>query len=431
MAKRLIENNHLEEYKRIILDELSDGQWHPVTKINKCVGSSIKLSKTENVQAFLNELVEGNYLLTGYENYRMPEKFLKQWRNSRNLSLDRTNSRSPRYFGNILEDDGWAKAPLERYSLLNFRVESNIELSEIESILKDTDSISRDETGLVRILTKNGEETYYNLKDWADDNSGAQLSALRMNHNTYRRDIKKLPQDYLDDLCAFYGKFAFILLRSNMSSIEKYLDNKDDIQQQIYIWILNAISRYDDTKCIPFAGFLSSVLKKWVHDLSRKSFGRASSDTELKHAKAIERFENEFSRTPNTRELADYLDETVAKIQKESLSIRTVNYLRSTKTLDSDDFDIPLVAKETPEKQIESYLDNTILSSALLSTAIEQSSINDGRSFLALLSIYDKTWLRDKSLAEVYKTVKTSQLSDAEAKILKGSEKKIRKAYSS
>lgn len=428
MPPRLNQKN-VSELEIKILDEVSDGQWHTIAKITKRVYEK----KGPNAQEIL-DAVDGlslkGYMLSGANSsYRLPEKYLRQWRNIRNLSLETKDSHSPRFFGGIIEDDGWLKAPLIAYNLLHFRANSHITSRIIQERIGELGTVNQDEDGLFRIFSKLGDETYYVLKEWNTEDPNVGITGLRLTYNTYRRDLNALPAGYLDDLCKFYGSFAFILLRETMSSIKKHIPEHEDVQQQIYIWIMDAVARYDNTTCIPFAAYLSVVLKRWVHNLNRKSHGRAAADNELKHSRAIATFEAENGRSPSINELAEVLGESVKKVSQDSISIKMVSNLRSTTTLDSDDFTVPLVAKETAAESVEIELEKTLLSAALLSSALEQDAETSGASLSALFSIIDKTWNKNKSLSSLYKGHKQVDLATYEDLLMQEAGRKIRQAY--
>lgn len=401
-----------------VLDEMSDGQWHPITKITKNCTEKKVISSTQ-VKDIVADFTERGYILTGSNNsFRLPEKYVRQWRNSRGLSMETKDSHSPRFFGGILEDDGWSHAPLTEYQLLNFRANSHITSKLIQEKIGDMGEVNQAEDGLFRILSKRGDEVYDLLKEWNKFNTQVAITGLRLTYNTFRREIQDLPSAFLDELCEFYGSFSYVLLRTNMSSVKKHLPENDDTQQQIYLWVLDAVARYDDATCIPFAAYLHTCLQRWVHNLNRKPYGRAAADNELKHSRATATFEAENGRKPSTKELAEILGETFEKVSKDSVSIKMVSNLRSAATLDSEEFNVPLVAQETADKGVESHLERTLISAALISSALESAAESKGGSLIALMSIVDKTWNKDKRLAKIYKGKRSSDLIQQETKLL-------------
>lgn len=429
MPARLVEKN-ASNFEVRVLDEMSDGQWHPITKITKKCAEK-KVLNSAQIKSIVSDLVDRGYIIAGENNsFRLPEKYVRQWRNSRDLSMETTNSHSPRFFGGILEDDGWVTAPLTEYELLNFRANSHITSQLVKNQIGSLGEISQVEDGLFRVLSKRGDEVYQILKDWNRDDPQVKIAGLRLTYNTFRRDVNQLPADFMNDLCKFYGRFAYVLLRNNMSSIKKHLPENDDIQQQIYIWIIDAVARYDDSTCIPFAAYLHSCLQRWVHNLSRKSYGRAAADNELKHARAIADFEAEHGRKPSLGELADILEEPLDKVSKDSISIKMVSNLRSMTTLDSDDFTVPLVSKENANGDVEERLESTLLSAALITAALEQETSSRGYSHVALMSIIDKHWNQDKRLSKVYRGKRSSDLLQHENNLLVAVREKIHENYS-
>lgn len=401
-----------------VLDEMSDGQWHPITKITKNCAEKKVLSSAQ-VKDTVNELTERGYILSGANNsFRLPEKYVRQWRNSRGLSMDTVDSHSPRFFGGMIEDDGWAHAPLTERQLLSFRANSHITSQVIREKIGDMGEVNQAEDGLFRIISTQGDELYDLLKEWNRFEPEVKIEGLRLTYGTFRRNIQDLPPAYLADFCEFYGSFSYVLLRNNMSSVVKHIPENDDTQQQIYLWVLDAIVRYDDKTCIPFAAYLSTCLLRWVHNLNRKPFGRAAADNELKHFRANSQFEAENGRKPSLHELAGILEENVEKVIKDSLSIKMVSNLRSATTLDSEEFNVPLIAVETADKGVEAYLERTLISAALISSALDQDIETKGASLVALMSVIDKTWNKDKRLAKIYKSKRSSDLLQQETKLL-------------
>lgn len=412
-----------------VFDEMSDGQWHRITKITRnCVEK--KVSTSAEIKDTVTNLSEQGYLLAGAsDSYRLPEKYVRQWRTSRGMSMETTNSHSPRFFGGILEDDGWAHAPLVEYDLLNFRANSHITLQDIQLKIGNLGKVHRMEDALFRIFSQEGHKVYGILKEWDNEDDQVAINGLRITEKAFRRDINKLPYNYLEDFCKFYGKFSYVFLRNSMSSVKKHLPENDDVQQQIYLWIIDAVERYDDSTCIPFAAWLSTCLNRWVHNLNRKSHGRAVADNELKHLRAKAEFESEHGREPNLRELAMALGETIEKVSKESASIKIVANLRSTTTINSEDFDIPLVAEETAESHVDNKLSNTSITAALIASAREKSDETKGGSLVALMQMIDKNWHKDKTLSKYYRNKRPADLQKNEKVLVDSFAKKIEDSH--
>jgi DNA-directed RNA polymerase specialized sigma subunit len=396
-----------------ILDELSDGQWHPFYKINKKIerGSS-KAKEFKNVlNEELEQLVADDVLIAGNnESYRFKSSELMAWRAvSDNPILDERQYQ-PRWFGGILEDDGWILAKLKEYDLVHFRADSSLSRKDLHEIVGGKLSLIQIEEGLYRVFSTNGEETFEKIKEVKDNYLNYEIRGMRLEKNLRRRDLEDLPPQYVAQLCEYYGKFAKILLRSYMSSITKHLPDPDDIQQQIYLWVLDAIQRYDAETSIPFAAYLGTSLKKWVFNLNRKAFGRAVADAELKHSRAIGDFKAENGREPRPEELAELLKEDVSSTKKDSHAINTVFNLRNISTINSDDSEIPLPSDKFVEDNIDNLVNNTLLTAAIITAA--KQDMGGHRDLVGLVGVYYENWgseHKSKRIKMWVRSVKTQE----------------------
>lgn len=369
-----------------IMDYLSDGQWHTIKKITKHSHGMT----TEALASFLQELVEAELLILGEnQSYRFPTDQLETWRASRGLMNRKNDLSCPRYFGGIIEDDGWLLSPLRFHDLVHFRTDGTLDKRDIQEALGVRGSVNQDSDGLIRISTMEGEEIYQLLKDWSVRDDSISIIGVRLDRQVRRRELTSLPKQYVDDLCKFYGSFARNLLRKSMTSIQRHLKENDDIQQQIYLWIIDAVQRYDANTSIPFAAYLHSCLQKWVHDLNRKSYGRAAADNELKYSRAINLLTAEEGRTPTNQEIANYLDEDLVTVEKKLHMIRHINNLRSATTINDDDYAVQIAGNDNPENEYQGLVEQNLLSSALTTSALKSK---DDPQVLAWLKVYHDAW---------------------------------------
>lgn len=374
--------------EKSILDELSDGQWHPEYKIKKQLGEN-KVFDT------LKKLEDEKILLSGENNsFRMNSAVLPKWRTYTDFSEKETARYTPRYFGGILEDDGWAMAELKDYDLIHFRVNGDISKYDIERLINHEGVVTRSEGGLYRVFIKSdGPRIYDTIKNAEFDTETKGFSGVRLERNVKRRELKDLPKRYTAELCQYYGNFAKVLLKSNMTSVNKHITEYDDIQQQIYLWIIDAVQKYDHTTSIPFAAYLSKMLERWVFNLNRESFGRSVADTELKHSRVITKFRNENDREPTIEEIAKELNEDVVKVKSERASIQSVANIRTMGTIDSDESIVHIAAVEDTTRRMEEYTNQFLISKAITFAA----GHTEKKNVLGWLSTYHSTWGNPKN----------------------------------
>jgi len=383
------------ELDTLLLDKLADGQWHPSTKIWSRFGDEAKLLdpkvSKKQMLTMLDELVEKEILLSGAnQSYRFVTRELELWR-LLSPTLDLTSLKdTPRYFGGILEDDGWQRAPLRECHLVHFKASRKLSKTELSKLVSEPmNMINLNEDGLYKIYSRDKETTYNRVKELKVEFPEYEISGIRLEANLRRRSLDELHQRYLSELCRHYGQFAKVLLRGQMSSIKKHLPEDDDAQQQIYLWVIEAVKRYDDSTSIPFAAYLGTSIKKWVYDLNRKSYGRSIADKELKHSRAINEFRAIEERNPTAEELARILNIPVDEVNREKEDINTVVNLRNQKAIEYDDFELPLPA----EDQTDAHLDNLIESTILSASITTASKLPNGkRNIAGLVAIYYKTW---------------------------------------
>lgn len=416
-----------------VLDELSDGQWHPLYKISKNVDrGNIKAKEFKDLLSHeLKALAETGVIMSGEnDSYRFVSDKLENWRSvSTNPKINEPKYQ-PRWFGGIIEDDGWELAPLKEYDLVHFKADADLTRKKVHEYVQGRLNLIQIDNGLYRVFSNDGAESFENIKKLKEEYPDYNIRSMRLEKNLRRRDLDDLPRKYLAELCEYYGRFAKSLLKPYMSSVTKHISDKDDIQQQLYLWILDAIQRYDATKSIPFAAYLGTSLTKWVFNLNRSAFGRSVADAELKHSRAINTYKMEHGREPKPEELAEILGEDVSTIKKDSMVINTVVNLRNVSTIHTEEEDIPIPSKELVDDNIEKMVNSSILSAAII-TAVKEDMLkrNNTKDLSGLLGIYYENWGTENSSKKVKMWLRTTKTQESIQRVLTIVKQKIRKNY--
>jgi hypothetical protein len=281
----------------------------------------------------------------------------------------RARARQPLVFGGIPEAEGWALAPITPRDRVHFRVDRELPLAQFRAELPDGVSVSYDQgEGLYRVDGPRGSASV--LADWVRAwcaGCGCATVGLRAETDVRRRSPRDLPPAFLEELCRHYGPVSLKRLQRNMSTIRLHLPDPDDLGQQVFEWILKAVSQYDETKGVPFGAFLATQLSKWVHDLGRNAHGRTAADTENKQQKAIAAFIAEYQRRPSEKELAAYMGQSVATLRRNSQTVATLNGLRNLQSLDGgpDAAEVLLPDSAEAPDEIMGEAEQTLLSHAL------------------------------------------------------------------
>lgn len=419
MAK--IDLHNITDIQTRILDELSDGQWYPLYKITKKIERGSEKAKVfkQKLAKELELLVNHQILISGGEDsYRFDGKQLEGWRKVSQNPKIHTKQYQPRYFGGILEDEGWLLADLKTQDLVHFRAEPDLTREKIHKLIGGKLSRIQIDEGLYRVFSTNGDKVFNTLKDFKEnDGKSFEIRGMRLEKNLRRRELDDLPPQFVNDLSKYYGQFAKVLLRGYMSSVTKHISDPDDIQQQIYIWVLDAIQRYDAKTSIPFAAYLSASLAKWVFNLNRKAYGRAVADAELKHSRMVNDFKLEHGRDPKVEELAELLQEDVRTVKGDLIVINTVLNLRNISSINRDEeHELPLPADINVEDNLDKLVNNMLLSAAITTAAKEE--FKETKNLVGLIGLYYQTWGSDTPNKKVKSWVKNSSTQEAVKNIM-------------
>jgi DNA-directed RNA polymerase specialized sigma subunit len=326
-------------------------------------------------------------------------------------------TRGPLLFGGILEDDGFAACPIGAVDRVHFRTDREIPLVDFRSYLPTGANVTLDEgEGLYRVdgTLGTGDSLGDHIKGWCES-FDIKTIGLRAEYSVKRRAPKDLPDQFLADLCKHYSRFSLKRLQRHMSTIRLHIPDSDDITQQVFEWILKAVSQYDESKGVPFGAFLATQLSKWVHDLNRNAYGRTAADAENRQQKAVASFIAEHQRRPSEKELATYLGQSVTTLRKNSQTIATLDSLRNIKSLDvsaDEGTEIALPAEEQATDLLDADTETSLLSHALTTACAADPDAKGSRTakdpnVIGWYAWVTTTW-GGKSKTEVADTLDTS-----------------------
>lgn len=275
-------------------------------------------------------------------------------------------------FGGIPEEDGWSQAPLRLHSRVHFKVENGeVPLTEFRTALPTGCTVTFEvNSGLYRVDCPHGTGTTVRdlIRTWCEAR-GMTVKGLRAKDDVWRRDPHDLDQAYLADLCLEYEEFLRGRILKSRSTLQFHFADRDDLTQQVYVWILEAVERYDEQSGVPFGAFLATRVKDWVHNLNRSKYGRNLSDTELRHQRASQEFTRVHGREPSASELATALGEDLTKFRKDAQVVANMQNLRYVGTLDAtpDDSEVPLPSDDLSDDRFATAEHASLVSRVLTS----------------------------------------------------------------
>jgi hypothetical protein len=314
----------------------------------------------------------------------------------------RRNNTAELVFGGIPEAEGWVSAPLVLKSRVHFHTEYGVplDLDAFREFLPTDCEVSFDEgTGLYRVDCDHGTGTQIRdlIRDWCDTN-GVKTKSLRAEHNLRRRTLTALDPTFLSDLCIHYAKYSQGRQRRHSTTLQFHFTDPDDLRQQIFEWVLEAVCRYDENSGVPFGAFLSEKISCWVHDLNRNKYGRILSDTELKYQRALQTFVTDNGRKPTETELAAAMGQEIGTFRKNAQVVATLQGLRNIGTLDvaPGESEVHLPDDEFSDDRYSDELQQSLLSQ-IMTTSCDVDKTARGKlkempNVLGWVAWYEQTW---------------------------------------
>lgn len=394
-------------------DVLSDGQWHSEAKLKRLANKHFK--NHTDFGSILNDMRDKGILLEGANNsYRMTLEALTEWRVSRGLGMRATPSdmTAPRFFGGVLEDDAWGNAPLRVLDVVHFHSTADAARTVGQRVGLYGMTLYNFE-GLTRVYTLHGPLAAKLIQEVQAERTEQDIRSIRIDKNARRRELTDLPEGFVNELCEFYGEFTHALLRQSMSSVKKHIVERDDVQQQIYLWIIDAIQRYNHETSIPFAAYLHSSVNKWVFDLSRQRFGRAVSDSELQISRARASFINAHNRAPSDVELAEEMGESIERVKQKLQTVNSVSNIRDAASIANEEYELPLPSHENSTQRHDHESQQNILSAAITTSALERPN---SPNITAWCAVYNRYWGAEKS---------SDRIPEMERKLLEQAREKL------
>lgn len=281
-------------------------------------------------------------------------------------------------FGGLSETDGFDTAPLATYDRVHFEtLNKPIDMDEFRAEFSTNCVVRYDESaGLYRVDVPAGEgaEQREFIRRWCTDR-GIVVHGLRADMNVRRRNLSDLPGDFLGELCVHFSSTSKrTLLRRTETVLKRHFPQNDDLDQQISEWVLEAVGQFDHTRSVPFGAFLNQRLHGWVGDLNRKTYGRAVTDAELRHQRAVSAFMHEHGRIPTDEEMAQQLNQPLTTYLRAATAVAQVQNLRNMHPIEgttADDADIQIPDATLSDEQVIAE-EQTALLSALLTSACDQ-----------------------------------------------------------
>lgn len=287
-----------EEYKKQDEDFrigaiISDGMWYSQPKWRKLA----KVSE-ETIDTWINAHLENKMLIqspTGAKSYRFPLSSIKKWYDDHNLDLDNHLNHNvqlldflfpPRIWAGLTETEGFLQSPRREIGVVSFICSIKV-ANEITERLKGIARVREVEPNKYKAYCLDSSYVKSIIEEIYETYDDQDVDKIWGRAVVKRRELVDFPIEFRQGLVMFYKKFGKNMVKSTMDTISIFLPDPDDQDTQIIIWIITAIEKFDESGCVPFSGYLNTVLKRWPYDLPQLELGKELSDFQRARAKAI------------------------------------------------------------------------------------------------------------------------------------------------
>lgn len=236
---------------------IHDGEYYTIEKWAK-----VALVSVEEISVFIKET---DYLIHKNSSYRTDLKEIKRWYDLHNLDIHKPivpNNFTPKIFGNCLESDVLDK--IDRRNVGSLILED----TDYEKIFSKIKGYGRCFFDNNRIIVHSYSSLFVKNFVLKNPKNTKYRESVRL------RDLTDFEEDFLVDFLDFYIRFAVSKLKPHQTVMDMFFDSTEDKIGVTYEWIIKTLCKFDNTKGIPFSGYLSFMLDKYPYDLSIKVLGK-------------------------------------------------------------------------------------------------------------------------------------------------------------
>lgn len=285
----------------------ADGMWWTTDKLAKFS----KVDK-EFVSDWLKKRLQSEKMIRSQNagvSFRMPKKEIYSWYESSGLPMDSQLIEKlfpPRIWNGISEVEGFESAPLREISIVKFSTENEKLRDAVIEALKGVAVVRKIHQDVYRAFGMNADYIREIIRLEYEKHGESPKSALYRTAFKMRRELVDFDEYFLEGMTNFYKQFAKTLLKNKMDTIKIYIPDEDDQSSQFLYWVLSAIESYDESKAVPFSGYLEASIKWWPYDLPSQYLGNDLSKFQLAKSRAIKEIQK--TRMVNPSESISNLD---------------------------------------------------------------------------------------------------------------------------
>lgn len=264
---------------------IHDGNWYDIKKWAKVAKVSC-----EDIENWINAH-EDIIIKSDQDSYRVGYEEIVNWYTKEKIDIDENiipNNFPPKLWAKKTETDVFLAAPRRRVGTVSFEAGSTDLLNKCIEILKGTAKVMPDKDGRYKA---HGLSAVHMKNLLSRGLTAREFNSLDLKTRAVlmQRELLDFPKEWLEPALDFYvNTFAPTALKSSMPTISIYLPDKEDINSQTVIWVIQAMKKFNEEASVPFPGYLSTVLRHWPYNLPDEQLGKELSKFQRDRKKAID-----------------------------------------------------------------------------------------------------------------------------------------------
>lgn len=290
---------------------ISDGMWLSQPKWRKLAKVSEDALNDWIDSALPFGVIEQS--ATGAKSYRMPHDEIRKWYYEKGYTPGEQlleHIFPARIWDNMTETEGFMSAPLREIGMVTFHASRRDVVDKIREALVGIGRVRESDTGVFRVYALSAATARRKIEPILRDAYGKDARIYSRN-SSYRRELKDFSEEFGYRLVSFYQKFARSLVKGAQETINIFVEEREDQESQITLWVISAIEKFDESAAVPFSGYLNTVINRWVYDLPDDALGKDLSSFQREKAKAMKilrsRVGGEHNREFSNTEIAEIM----------------------------------------------------------------------------------------------------------------------------
>lgn len=293
---------------------VADGMWYNLPKWRKLA----KVSEKSINRWIEQHLADGSLVqaTTGAKSYRFPLASVLKWHEENNIKLGTQLIEGfypPRIWAGLTETEGFLATPRRELAIISFDCETPV----ANLITERLRGIAR-----VREVTPGKYKAYCLHADYAKSiiegafrehprRTSERIYSRAVN---YRRELVDLEPEFSHHLILFYKAFAKTLTKRSWETINIFIPDPHDQENQLVVWVCEAVEKFDEREAAPFSGYLDICLRHWPYNLPNDHLGKELSNFQRGRSIAVKELKKKFpdKNEFSMQELADEMGADLA-----------------------------------------------------------------------------------------------------------------------